>query len=261
MEENGKIEAMLPGVEFRGRPFTRFQAAPDGLYLRMIRADQTKTSLDSQEQLLGAISKAGYARVHLTDYFRELGEMVRMSVTMRSTHLIELTEGWEPPDTNLRSEIRKAEREGVTIGRLDRSRDLSGFLALMKSTEKRHGREQKYPDEFFDGLAGLAEIDERVRWYYLAHDGKPVVSQIYLIEGETALNWQIYLDKEFSHLKANQAMMYHAAMELRTAGVRFLNMGATPDDAEGVKVYKEKWGGRTIGYPCYERISLLGRIG
>lgn len=260
MHDSGRPVAILPGVEFHNRPLTRFQAAPDGLYLRLIRADQTKTILDSQEALLAAITNHGYARVYLTDYFRELGEMVRMDVVMRSTHLVELVDGWEPPDATLRSEIRKAEREGVSVSEFDSSRDMAGFLALMKSTEARHGRSQKYPDLFFIQLAQLAQMDKRIRWYYLAHEGQPVVSQIYLVEGETALNWQIYFDKQFSSLKPNQLMTFHAAQELIRDGVRHLNMGGTPPEAEGVRIYKEKWGGRSVAYPCFEKRSWLGRI-
>jgi lipid II:glycine glycyltransferase (peptidoglycan interpeptide bridge formation enzyme) len=260
MHDSGRPVAMLSGVEFRNRPFTRFQAASDGLYLRLVRADQTKTMLDSQETLLASIADHGYARVYLTDYFRELGEMVRMNVSMQTTHLIELTHGWEPPDATLRSEIRKAEREGVSIREFDASRDMDGFLALMKSTDARHGRSPKYPDQFFAQLANLAQTDKRIRWYYLAHEGQPAVSQIYLIEGETALNWQIYFDKQFSSLKPNQSMTFHAAQELMKQGVRYLNMGATPPEAEGVRIYKEKWGGRSVAYPCFEMRSWLGRI-
>lgn len=260
MEENGGIVAMLPGLEFRGKPFSRFQAGPDGLYLRIIRPDNRKTMLDSQEMLLAAMLKYGYARVYLSDYFRELGEMVRMSVEMQSTHLIELTEGWEPPDGTLRSEIRKAEREGVTVSEFDSTNEMSGFLALMKGTERRHGRAQKYPDAFFGALADLAAQDDRVRWYYVNQGGEPVASHIYFIENDTSLNWQIYFDKNYSSLKANQLMTYTAARELHKEGVRFLNMGATPPDAEGVKVYKEKWGGRSVAYPCFVQKSMLGRI-
>lgn len=260
LEENEEIVAILPGLEFRGRPFTRFQAAPDGLYLRIIRPDNRKTMLDSQETLLGSMLKYGYARVYLTDYFRELGEMVRMSVEMQSTHLIELTEGWEPPDGTLRSEIRKAEREGVTVIDFDAKQDMEGLLDLMKATESRHGRAQKYPNTFFDALAVLATQDNRVKWYQVKQDATIAASHIYFIENDTALNWQIYFDKQYSSLKANQLITFHAARELQSEGVRFLNMGATPSDAEGVKVYKEKWGGRSVAYPCFVKKSLLGRI-
>jgi lipid II:glycine glycyltransferase (peptidoglycan interpeptide bridge formation enzyme) len=233
---------------------------PDGLYLRLIRAERTRNLPGSQEQMLARVLSHGYARIYLTDYFRELGETVRMAVTMHATQLIELTPDWEPPDAKVRSEIRKAEREGVTIEKFDASKHLDGFLDLMKATDARHGRKQKYPDQFFAALAGLASQDERVRWYYASHDGRPVVSHIYFVEGETALNWQIYYDKQFSSLKGNQLMLYRAAQQLRSEGVRFLSMGATPGDAEGVKIFKEKWGGITATYPCFEHRSLIGRL-
>lgn len=260
IHEDGGSVAMLPAVEFRGKPFTRFQAMPDGLYLRLARSTSDPGGAAYQEALLKAILSYGYARVYLTDYFRELGETVRMWVTMHATQLIELTSTWEPPDAKLRSEIRKAEREGIAIARFDPNAHLAGFLSLMRSTEGRHGRKQKYPESFFEALAKLSLSDNRVRWYFVEQDGIPVVSQIFLVEGETALNWQIYYDKQFSSLKANQLMLYTAAKELQREGVRFLSLGATPDDAEGLKIFKEKWGGFTATYPCFEHRSLIGKL-
>ena len=55
-------------------------------------------------------------------------------------------------------------------------------------------------------------------------------------------------------------MLFEAAKQLSKRGIRFLNLGATPEDAEGVRVYKEKWGGVEYTYHCYIKHSLLGRL-
>ncbi|MFZ5980322.1 MAG: hypothetical protein ACOYVF_06785, partial [Candidatus Zixiibacteriota bacterium] len=66
--------------------------------------------------------------------------------------------------------------------------------------------------------------------------------------------------KKFSSLKPNQYILYHTAKELAGRGVRYLNLGSSPADAESLEKYKIKWGGDTFEYPCFRKQSWLGKI-
>ncbi|MCK4462016.1 MAG: GNAT family N-acetyltransferase, partial [candidate division Zixibacteria bacterium] len=160
----------------------------------------------------------------------------------------------------LQSEIRKAERAGAKIERLDAVAHMESFLQLMQATEQRHGRRPRYPPQFFSALAELAAEDDRVVWYWCEHEGRPVVSHITFIEGDTALHWQVYYDKAFSFLKANQFMLWQLIGELRPRGVHRLSLGASPPGASGLIDYKAKWGGEEYAYNCYVHKSGLGRF-
>jgi len=255
------IIAALTGVEFRRRPLTRFQAMPDGCYARLyatttVRDERVKYG----QELMSAIGRAGYARVYVADYFHDLALDSDPSIQQHETLVVDISApGWLPPDAKLRSEIRKAEREGVVVSAFSVPAQFDGFMRLMAKTERRHGRRPKYTRDFFLKLAELAAIDSRVKWLHVEHDGSPVVSHIYFVDRTMALNWQIYLAKEFSHLKANQYLMYTATRSLAASGVTHLNLGATPPDAENLRSYKEKWGGVAYTYPMVARKSWLGR--
>jgi len=260
--DKGEPVAAMTGVEFRRRPITRFQAMPDGCYAQLYAAIEISAErLKLGKELLSAVWKAGYAKVYVSDYFRQFGLEPDADCAMSETLVVDISSpDWQPPDQKLLSEIRKAEREGVEVLTFDASRHLDAFLDLMTGTERRHGRRPKYSQDFFRRLARLAETDNRVRWLYVHRNGAPVVSHIYFVERPMALNWQIYYDKEYSSLKANQYTMFTTARMLAKSGVTHLNLGATPPEAESVKSYKEKWGGAVHAYPMSVRKSWLGRI-
>lgn len=262
MTESGSTLAALVGVEFRRRPFTRLQVMPDGCYARLY-AQTTVPDERTQiaQELIAAIGKAGYARIHLADYFRELGMFGSAGSVEYVTLVVDISQpDWQPPNVKLQSEIRKAEREGVVVSEFNAANHFDAFMQLASRTEHRHGRQPRYSRDCFLKLSRLAETDKRIKWLYVEQDGHPVVSQIYFVEGATALNWQIYFDKAYSHLKANQYLMFTAARLLANSGVKYLNLGASPPEAEGLRTYKEKWGGETYRYPITTHTSWLGKL-
>lgn len=255
------IVAALVGVEFRQWPLTRLQMMPDGCYARLfVQAAVPAERTQITRELMAAIGRHGYARVHCADYFQELG-LTGSGTRECETLVVDISDPtWQPPDAKLQSEIRKAEREGVTIDTFNAAAHMDAFMKLVSQTEARHGRTPRYSRAFYVMLASLAETDNRITWNYVEQSGSPVVSHIYFVEGETVLNWQIYFDKEYSPLKANQYLMYTAAKSLTMMGVKYLNLGASPPDAEGLRAYKEKWGGQAYRYPVTTRTSWLGKI-
>ncbi|PWB75321.1 hypothetical protein C3F09_02870 [candidate division GN15 bacterium] len=262
LRDSESVIGVLTGVEFRSRPLTRFQSMPDGCYARLFCAAGHEAERgQAARMMLAAVRKAGYARIYLADYFRDFDLESEVNSQRYETPVVDISSpDWQPPDAKLQSEIRKAEREGVVVTAFSTESHMDKFIDLMTRAESRHQRPPRYSREFFLKLAGLAAIDDRVRWYWVEHNGAPVVSHIYLVDKTMALNWQIYFDKEFSSLKANQLVMFRAAKALAASGVTHLNLGATPPDAESVRAYKQKWGGEVYSYPITVHTSWLGRL-
>jgi len=259
--DGDRCMGLLPSVQFgRGR-LARLQAMPDGLYARVhfseIGCDRQKIV----RMILAAMTEAGYARVYVNDYYRQFPDHPGFDVQESRTSLVNVDmEEWQPPDKKLQSEIRKAQREDVVAREFALETDFHRFVDLMRHTEKRHGRKPKYPSEFYHALARLAMQDARMRWLVCDCDGQLAASHIYLVEDDQLLHWQAFFDKEYSRLKPNQAIMFAVVSEMKSRGIRFLNLGATPEYAATLLDYKEKWGGETYGYPCLVRKSWLGRL-
>ena len=261
-EEGNTVVAILPGVEFGMAGVRRFQSMPDGLYTRVFTDDnagQSRGYLASQ--LVRAVRAYGYSKIFLYDFYGHLEECEGFDSVEHETSVVDISSPeWQPPDKKLQSEIRKAEREGITITSIEPGRHLGKFLALMRETETRHKRQQKYSDGFFAHLAELSTRDNRILWLWCEHEGSGAASHIFLVEGEMALHWQVYFDKQFSFLKPNQYILYRQAKELQARGVTRLNLGASLPEAAGLRAYKGKWGGEAVRYRSCVRRSGIGKL-
>jgi hypothetical protein len=242
-------------------PFQRFQSFPDGLPAFPLNMNTARASESGMSHIIDAMSHHGYLKCFIVDYNSELPPHSAFTRAKASTHVAGISgKGYEPNDKTLLSEIRKAEREGTTIIPFEWGRHGSRFIDLVALSETRHGRLPKYPARFFEALASAAQNDNRIVWTWCDHGGTPVASHIYFVLGSHAVNWQIYYDKDFSFLKSNQLTMWRTIAELRSRGVCWLNLGASPEEAEGLVAYKAKWNAVAHDYTIFEKKSLLGRL-
>ena len=260
--EAGRLRAVLSGVEWRHWPIARFQSMPHGLYARMyVDPEAGNSAAKITKELVRKIVHAGYAKISIHDYHLALPRPVGFEQLTSTTTLVDISHSdWEPPDRTVKQEVRRAEREGVQARGFNIEQDLDPFLALAVAVDVRIGRRPKYSPPFFKALARLALEDKRARWNVAQIGGRLVASHIYFIDGNMSLVWQTYFDKSVPQLKPNPFLLLKSIEQLVSEGVKFLNLGATPDRASGVAAFKEKWGGVTYEYPWYRHHTLLGRL-
>ena len=204
---------------------------------------------------LGAITRHGYGRVHIFDFHGSIGRGEGFEVRPCSTRIVSLEAPDWPEDPKLRSQIRKAGREGISVVPYDPARHRAGLLALVARTFRHHGLRPRYPASFYDALAALAARDPRVIWRWCERDGEPASSHIYFVEGDMLLAWQSYFDRRFSFLKPNVHIRHGAAREAAARGVRWLNLGATPETATGLAYFKARWGGRRVSFASLAQLT------
>lgn len=261
-ENAGKKVAVMAGVEFGIKPISRFQAMPDGCYGRIFFTDDDKVNRPEIVKLImKTLADAGYLKTFIYDYYRNFSEHNSFDSFECKTHLVDISSpDWQPPDRNIRLEVRRAVKEGIVVMPFNFNEHFNPFLKLMHDTEKRLARPPKYPADFFKALARLAEKDNRVQWLWCEHNGKAAASHIYFIESNSIFAWQIYFDKQFSFLKPNQYMLFATAKSMSQEGIKYLNLGSSSPTAASVISYKKKWGGEQYIYNCYYRKSFLGKL-
>lgn len=252
----------LAGVEFGRGLLTRFQALPESCFCELL---YTETEMPRRDRvtagLMDAIREHNYARAVVSNYFGQMTEPPRWRSQQLVTQIIDIAStDWEPPDATLRSEIRKAQREPLTIEEFDSERHFSAFMALAELTAARQKRHLRFRREFFVELARLAEQTDTVVWRFCHANGIPVASHIYLVYGDDALYWQAYADRGLSTLKANQWLLYETIRMLHARGVRRINLGMSPPGADSLERYKEAWGAQLVNYLQFECRNWLGRI-
>lgn len=261
-EDNDTILAVLPGIEFGFKPFCRFQSMPDGCYGGIftnlhITFDHDKV----KKQLLKQILNYGYIKLYINDFYNSIPIVENSPHFTIQTQIIDLNKNIEiPSDKKIQSEIRKAERENIIIENFDINKHFNKFLILMNQTEKRHKRKPKYSDSFYKILADKSKYDSKIIWLWCEHNGQAVASHINIVERNQCLNWQVFYNKEFSNLKANQLMLSRLIDILKIKKINLLNLGASPEDARGLINYKTKWGSEIRTYNCYYKKSWLGKL-
>jgi len=261
-EHENKIIAVLPGVEFGTKPVKRFMSMPNSCYGSLIFSGiPEELKSEAGKALLNTIIKNKYIKTYLFDYYNTIPVHNKYRIEKCRTTLVDISDpAWEPPDKKLRQQIHKAEKEGITLVDFKFDEHFDGLMALIKKTEQRINENSKYSPEFFRALAELATMDKRVWWYWCEHDGNPVSSNIFFLEQDNILHWQSYIDEEYSFLQPNKFIPYHASRKASAMGFKYLNLGASPDKAEGVDFYKGKWGGKPYNYNCLVFKKGVGKI-
>ncbi|MEA2031432.1 MAG: GNAT family N-acetyltransferase [candidate division Zixibacteria bacterium] len=261
-EDSGEVLAIMPGVEFSHRPLLQFMSMPNGCYGGMLPLSDN--SIDSKKigrLILSAVANYGYAKVHIYDFRSSLPPDNSFRKIPCETRLVDISDpDWQPPDKKLRQQIRKAEKEGIKIHKFNHDQHISGHLDLVHIFEKRTGQKCKYRPGFFSELAALADEDDRLQWYWCEHNGHPVSSNIFIVEGNQLLHWQAYFDDTYSFLHPSKYIPFISARNAARDGTRYLNLGASPEGVKGVSFYKSKWGGTIFHYNCFERRKGFGRL-
>jgi len=262
VEEAGRVLAILPGVEFGIGIFRRFQSMPDGCYGQVL-FDSTVANdrLAVTKLILTRILSEGYMKVFLNDYHNMISKEPRFGIEKCLTHLVDIsTPNWQPPDSKLRQQIHKAENEGVTLQSFHAAKHLDQFMNLVKLHERRRATQSNYTRPFFELLAELTNQDSRIRWVGCEVDGKLAESSIFFREGNSIIHWQMFYDETFSHFQPTKFVPFAVAKQAAANGIKYLNLGASPPDAEGAELYKSKWGGTPYSYNCFVYKNLLGRL-
>lgn len=155
--------------------------------------------------------------------------------------------------SNIRRNIRKAEKEGVTVS-LERSREaVAAFYKLHCGTRRHHGLPPQ-PRSFFGkiyehviaagkGFVALAE-----------YKGKPVAGAVYACFHDHAVYKYGASDRGLQHLRPNNLVMWEAIRWCCRNGVRTFGFGRTEPDNEGLLQFKRGWGAaeEKLGYYRYD---------
>jgi hypothetical protein len=262
LEDDNKPIAAMPGVEFGRWPVTRFQAMPDGCYARIIwLTDVERKNLQLIASLWSGVSGCGYVKTYITDYGSAFTGPDGSDVVERCASVVDISSAdWQPPDARLVKQIEKAQQTGLVVEPYDHARHFEQFTQLRGRSSEQRELKPRYPLAFYQALADLARQDDRVWWLCAIYKGRVVASHIHLLFEDTILNWQLFLDREFSTLRTTQLLLFSAATRARESGIRFMNMGESPLDAEGLIKFKQRWGGYDHHYRTYVTRSRLGRL-
>jgi len=162
-------------------------------------------------------------------------------------HRLDLTGG--PNDlpkrfaSNIRRNLQKAERSGVTV-EVTRSREgILAFYNLLARTRRRHGLPPQ-SQKFFLNIAehlmkpgfGFVVLARRKQ--------RAIAGAVFFIFANNALYKYGASDERMQEFRANNLVMWEGIKHLAASGARSLHFGRTAPSNEGLRRFKLAWGAK-----------------
>jgi len=138
--------------------------------------------------------------------------------------------------------IRRAEREGLTVRRADRPHDLFDiFYRLHLQTRRRQGVPVQ-PRRFFRLLWENA-IAPGLGWVLIVEAaGQPIAAAVFLAWNDTVIYKFGASDVSHRSLRPNHLLFWHAIRTACEQGFRWFDFGRTDLGHEGLRSFKLSWG-------------------
>jgi CelD/BcsL family acetyltransferase involved in cellulose biosynthesis len=181
-------------------------------------------------------------------------------------HVLELGEAAEVykrfSKSQVRRNISRAEREGITVREGVSAADVDAFLALHTRTRRRQGVPVQ-PRRFFDELRALMLVPG-LGSIVLAYDGEtPIAGALFLAWNGTTIYKFGASDPEGWPKRPNHAIFWHAIQASCARGDARFDFGRTDLDNPGLRAFKSGWGAaeRPLVYSSLQPQAVDGHAG
>lgn len=148
---------------------------------------------------------------------------------------------------SLRREIKKAEKNGVTVKTILMPKDLSVFKKLYEETMDRNKADAYYyfPDSYYEYI--IKNLGKSVLEIQLSYENKIIASEIYFIEGDLMHAHLLGSSQTMLDLNAGALLEATAARWGHEHGYRYIHHGGGRTSAEDdpLYCYKKKYGKNT----------------
>jgi len=163
------------------------------------------------------------------------------------SHDLDLTDGEESLFSryrpNVHRNIRKAEREGISVSEDQTLEGLREFYRLNCLTRREHGLPPQ-PIRFFAHLREHV-LEKGLGFLMMArHKQKAIAGALFLLFGGKAIYKYGASDRRHQQLRANNLVFRDAIRLLCRKGVRTLSFGRTDLGQEGLRQFKLSWGAK-----------------
>lgn len=149
-----------------------------------------------------------------------------------------LEDMWMDFEHKVRKNIKKAERNGLSV-EVDPTGDrLDDFLRIYEGTMDRRNASQGYyfGAEFFRNLK--SEMQNETCFFHVLHDGKVISTELVLVGGEHTYSFLGGTDSESFDLRPNDLLKYEIIQWSKKHGKTFFVLGGGPTAGDGIFRYK-----------------------
>jgi hypothetical protein len=206
-------------------------------------------------RVIGHVGDRGWKTFEFRGRIRGMGNLPASAEYV--THDLDLSPGEEDLFSrfrpNVQRNIRKAEREGISVANDPTPDGVREFYRLICLTRREHGLPPQ-PLRFFENLRAHV-LEKGLGTLLLArHGGKAVAGAMFLHFAGKAVYKYGASDRAHQELRPNNLVFREGIRDLCRNGVRTLSFGRTDLHHEGLRQFKLSWGAaeKTLQYVKYD---------
>lgn len=250
--EEGRLAALLPFMEIRSWiTGTRGVSLPFTDECAPILPEGTSFEEAARPVIEWAKSR-GWRTLEFRGRGRGMGNLP--AAVDYLSHALDLAEGEEALSSryslNARRNIRKSEKEGVSVESDRTPSAVREFYRLNCLTRRGHGLPPQ-PLRFFKNLREHL-LEKGLGTLFLARfGGKAIAGAVFLHFGERAIYKYGASDRRHQHLRANNLVIREGILAMCAKGFRTLSFGRTDLEHEGLRQFKLSWGAKETRLQYY----------
>jgi hypothetical protein len=195
--------------------------------------------------------------VDFNNHYEPSGTAQRMS----STHIIDLSVGFDALWSNFhsmrRKSTRKAERAGVVVSRADSQDEIDAYYRIFENKMSGWGNDGAYPDRFFHSL--FEEGGDSVRLLIARHDGEIVGGHLNFYFGDMVIAWYNVTSSHGDAVQAGSMLYTHCLQNACEENYLRYNLGGSLAKESLIK-FKETLGGKPYEYRVNYNRTKLGEL-
>jgi len=253
LRENGRIVAGLPGVLLNFKIFKILYASiPYGHFI----GDKSYFP-PLMESLNKELLKRRVDQIRLTEspfsepYAPESFAPVSARCTLLDLRGYDKEKIWEGYKKNIRRDVRRAQKSGVTIRHGDSEEDVHLFYKLYIASMERNQAMAKYPLRWFEAIHEIG-AQKRLSSILIAElNGTPIAGTVLVYS--TSCTHYLHNGSQYEFLKfcPNELLVHSSIENAVEKNISFFDfMGSDPRDLSLLR-FKEKWGSQSKDLQTY----------
>jgi len=253
LREGGEIVAGLPSVLLNFRIFKILYASiPYGNligeqeyfspFTEILESEFRKRKIDQVR-----ISESPFSKSKLPGDFKS----IPAKCTLLDLRGLNKEKIWGAYKKNIRRDIRKAQRSGITIRNVDSPEGINAFYRLYLASMERNRAMAKYPFQWFETLFEIG-TKRGLGGILIAELNGVAIAGVVLIYSASSVHY-FHNGSQYEFLKfcPNELLVHSSIENAVEKGISFFDfMGSDSKDLSLLR-FKEKWGGQSMDTYTY----------